>query len=604
MRIQYTVCMLAAFLLASCSDPKEEGNDEYRLSYGKVDINISMTLPQPKLVKASTRAVIADTDIKNVDVLVFDKDANFMERIKVESGQLTDKGNEITFTVKLNSTQEKRTIHLVANGRTSDGVTDRLNFNVLNEGMPESTAFSSLKTAALKSLDANAEENSQHGVLQVGCPAPLVMWGRFVLDNGINAGKTVNGVKLLRAAACIQVRVGDATPDNGLADFSVDYISIYHGAICGFLAPADYAGMAGDTPTAANPIPGTEACGYLDGMYYGDLSTTAPYSSTTATGGTEPATLNSFYVYERNCTPEDYMAILIQANYKGVAGWYKVVMLTVNGVPLDIIRNHRYIITIIGVNSYGHKQKIEAVNSPPTNALRVELTDEHTDYPFIAASGEYILGLSNNAYIGYGCNEFFATSEPYVSGAELCHIIHNSSDRDAVMSIEGGYAASFIPPRAGTYAMFLGCWGYNSCSYYIFSADFLSKKDSPESFNATVFIHNVSLPLRVTWNKKISPPFYEDSDSYVLDLIEPADKNWNIRILNPPSTNKLALHPSAGSPAAYPGSGMVTELNSKYNSHAYLHVAKESVRYKAMGTVLKTSVIDGKPVVTRIEIFQ
>ena len=44
------------------------------------------------------------------------------------AGELTPSGTEISFSIRLDATSKRRVIHLVPNGRTPDGVTDRLNF--------------------------------------------------------------------------------------------------------------------------------------------------------------------------------------------------------------------------------------------------------------------------------------------------------------------------------------------------------------------------------------------------------------------------------------------------------------------------------------------
>ena len=83
MKIQYIIGILVALLFVSCSHEEEE----QKPAYGKIDVAVSVTLPQPESVNTLTRAggLYTDTDIKNVDLLIFDKDAKFMERVKVEN---------------------------------------------------------------------------------------------------------------------------------------------------------------------------------------------------------------------------------------------------------------------------------------------------------------------------------------------------------------------------------------------------------------------------------------------------------------------------------------------------------------------------------------
>ena len=110
MKIQYIIGILIAFLFASCSHEEEE----QKPAYGKIDVAVSVTLPQPESVNTLTRAggPYTDTDIKNADLLIFDKDAKFMERVKVENDRLVVTGTGINFTVRLDATSERRIIHL------------------------------------------------------------------------------------------------------------------------------------------------------------------------------------------------------------------------------------------------------------------------------------------------------------------------------------------------------------------------------------------------------------------------------------------------------------------------------------------------------------
>ena len=52
MKIQYIIGILIAFLFASCSHEEEE----QKPAYGKIDVAVSVTLPQPESVNTLTRA--------------------------------------------------------------------------------------------------------------------------------------------------------------------------------------------------------------------------------------------------------------------------------------------------------------------------------------------------------------------------------------------------------------------------------------------------------------------------------------------------------------------------------------------------------------------
>ena len=113
-----------------------------------MNVALSETLPEPENVHSLARSY-TDSEIKNVDVLVFDEEGKFMERVKVDGGELTPSGTEISFSIRLDATSKRRVIHLVTNGRSPDGGTDRLNFNDITSGMLESAAIPALGTTAM-----------------------------------------------------------------------------------------------------------------------------------------------------------------------------------------------------------------------------------------------------------------------------------------------------------------------------------------------------------------------------------------------------------------------------------------------------------------------
>ena len=552
MKIQYIIGILIAFLFASCSHEEEE----QKPAYGKIDVAVSVTLPQPESVNTLTRAggPYTDTDIKNADLLIFDKDAKFMERVKVDNDRLVVTGTGINFTVRLDATSERRIIHLVANGRSADGTSDRLNFGGITPGMAENAAISSLQTASLEHVDEGESTLLNHVM-------PLVMWGRFAL-NGINIVTKAEGVKLLRSTACIQVKKGNGGGKTGLGDFVIEGITVHQGACHGFLAPTDCTGEV-NTPVVANPVTGGIYLDYRKGWV----------------NGAEP----SLYIYERNCSASDYMGVVIAARYKGKKGYYKVVMNGNDGSPLNIVRNHRYIVTVVGVNGPGYESPDIAVASAPSNALKVELTDEDTDLPCIVADGQYRMASSNNVFSLYGKTGVTTSA----TGVDIC-TVYSSRGIQPVLTL----------PDDCNWLTNLSAQALGSNKYKI-TGDFTSAANDAVATTLTMTCDNLSQPVRVSWNPIISDQ--KDIDSFVLDLVGSTDRNWTVRVLNPTSPGWLFLHPSAASPGALPGDGMVSELSSKYSSHAYLHVAFGANR---RGTVQMTSASGGETVARKIVVIQ
>ena len=534
--IPYLICIL----FASCASDDSRPTQTPR----QVNVALTVTLPEPENVHSLARSY-TDSEIRNVDVLVFDEDGKFMERVKVDGGELTPSGTEISFSIRLDATSKRRVIHLVTNGRTPDGVTDRLNFGDVTPAMLESVAMLALKTSTFT------------GTL-VDNVMPLIMWGRVELPTGINIVTKADNVKLLRAVACVQVKKGAVDATNGLNDFTVQSITVNKGADCGYLTPTNYSTTV--TPVTGRPLSGS-TLNYANGWSDGETP--------------------SLYIYERNCTSGDYMGVIIKAMYKGKEGYYKVVMVDNGGTPLNVVRNHRYIITVVSVNGPGYASVTDAINFAPSNALKVELTDEDSDFPCIVADAQHRMTMSNNVFNLYGKNQTTSVA----NGIEICTVY---SSRGVTPVVTGG--TTWL---TGLQVQSLGNNKFKIVGNFAGTSTLVST-------TLTLTCDNLSQSVEVSWNPEIST--LKDSDSYVLDLVNVTNHNWTIQIMNPSSTTWLALHPTASLPAAFPGvDGFLSELNSNYYTHAYLHIGFGSNRN---GRVQMSSVVGGKTKACKIIIVQ
>ena len=534
--IPYLICIL----FASCASDDSRPTQTPR----QVNVALTVTLPEPENVHSLARSY-TDSEIRNVDVLVFDEDGKFMERVKVDGGELTPSGTEISFSIRLDATSKRRVIHLVTNGRTPDGVTDRLNFGDVTPAMSESVAMLALKTSTFT------------GAL-VDNVMPLIMWGRVELPTGINIVTKADNVKLLRAVACVQVKKSAVDATNGLNDFTVQSITVNKGADCGYLTPTNYSTTV--TPVTGRPLSGS-TLNYANGWSDGETP--------------------SLYIYERNCTSGDYMGVIIKAMYKGKEGYYKVVMVDNVGTPLNVVRNHRYIITVVSVNGPGYANVTDAINFAPSNALKVELTDEDSDFPCIVADAQHRMTMSNNVFNLYGKNQTTSVA----NGIEICTVY---SSRGVTPVVTGG--TTWL---TGLQVQSLGNNKFKIVGNFAGTSTLVST-------TLTLTCDNLSQSVEVSWNPEIST--LKDSDSYVMDLVNVTNHNWTIQIMNPSSTTWLALHPTASLPAAFPGvDGFLSELNSNYYTHAYLHIGFGSNRN---GRVQMSSVVGGKTKACKIIIVQ
>ena len=248
---------------------------------------------------------------------------------------------------------------------------------------------------------------------------------------------------------------------------------------------------------------------------------------------------------------------------------------------MNVVRNHRYIITVVSVNGPGYTNVTDAINFAPSNALKVELTDEDSDFPCIVADAQHRMTMSNNVFNLYGKNQTTSVAD----GIEICTVY---SSRGITPVVTGG----------ATWLTNLQVQSLGSNKYKI-TGDFAAASAAVSTI-LTLTCDNLSQFVDVSWNPEIST--LKDSDSYVLDLLNVTNHNWTIQIMNPSSTTWLALHPTASLPAAFPGvDGFLSELNSNYYTHAYLHIGFGSNRN---GRVQMSSVVGGKTKACKIIIVQ
>lgn len=199
------------------------------------------------------------------------------------------------------------------------------------------------------------------------------------------------------------------------------------------------------------------------------------------------------------------------------------------------------------------------------------------------ADGQYRMASSNNVFSLYGKTGVTTSA----TGVDIC-TVYSSRGIQPVLTL----------PDDCNWLTNLSVQALGSNKYKI-TGDFTSVANDAVATTLTMTCDNLSQPVRVSWNPIISDQ--KDTDSFVLDLVGSTDRNWTVRVLNPTSPGWLFLHPSAASPGALPGDGMVSELSSKYSSHAYLHVAFGASR---RGTVQMTSASGGETVARKIVVIQ
>lgn len=526
--------------LAACSSDSDNGPASPEEHEGKVEATISVQMPQTAEEYVQSRAETSDaeSDILTLDGLVFDENGQFIERLqanRIERGE----GGTVKVTLLFDKVAKKRTVHLVANSRDAVTDADRIDFSALTPGVPEAT----VRNLTTKPLDQTRQVQPQI--------MPPVMWGRIVLNSGITSNTEMDGGKLLRAVAAITVTAAAATAENGLSDFEIEGASLCDPGATGYLTPTDNVTV---TPTA-NPIVPRPT-----NVYGSD-----PYKWPSY--GTTPV----LYAYERSCNASSYMSVIIKAKYKGVSGYYKILMTNAAGTPYNIVRNHRYLLNITRVTDRGYADLQTAIDGKPTNnRLRATVSETSGDYSGVAADQQYMLCLPCNTFELYGANGSTASTN-----VKIAAIQYTGPTTPRIVTV-GDY-----PWINNIRVIAIGGKKYN------ITADFI-KDNADHEGTITVVADNLELPIKIKWH-------YNDKDveltgTYSVNLINPGEINWRVYYQEGQTspiwfglTNNKNVASAVVSSVVF-----VNDINCKYNPGAWLHVNKGSGRiarlHKTCGT--------------------
>ncbi|MDE5858172.1 MAG: hypothetical protein K2H32_07435, partial [Muribaculaceae bacterium] len=376
----------AVLLLAGCSD-QYAPNQEPEPVEEKVQLTIATELPFETEVQS--RSAFSDVAIANCDAVVFDENGKLVEVVRCGAGVIEeDESGNPTGRVRINillaKTDKKRTIHLVANARYPGTSTYRVDMTHLVEKVTtEAQAMQNMETF---DITANRSYDSQ--------TAPVIMWTRIVLPLGIPDNRIYNtatdlGIaaadrspKFLRSEAMINVELADPTEDNNLGDLEIIGMCPLHFQEQGYVCPTTYTQAPTATPTVARPA--------------GRFSQVFPVINND--NWWMPFSPRSFFfAYERNCTGGnnlgDYMTIILKAKFRGVLGYYKIVMMQNASTPFNIIRNHKYNIKIVSVGGEGYADLQTCLNAKPGNALNVQIVDQDATYSNSASDANYRLSV-------------------------------------------------------------------------------------------------------------------------------------------------------------------------------------------------------------------
>lgn len=525
---------------------------------GKVAVSFEIEIPVA--VPVQSYAAYSDCDVLNMDVLVFDQNDTFLER--VGSDMISGNGAVKSFTVRIDPSATRRTFMVIANARTASGV-DRIDMTSLTPGMSVTDALTALKTKPL--AGGRADE-----IL------PLVMFGRGELSK-VDGTTGRLSVSLRRAVACIQIRTAAPTASNGLANFTLLRGTLSQAAGFGLVAPGS--GTGPNVPS---------------GLTFVDY-----WTSDTDDAGWSVGSNPVLYAYERSNTL-DYMSLLVKASWRGREYYYRLVMQGTDGGPIAILRNHRYTVSIVSVNAPGWESATQAMaNAPANDIIKMQITDATDDIFCIVADGHYMLGLTCNCMERWGRS---VTTGKMRMGRFLkaTHPSASTLLKATGETIDGGTIkndVTFTPSSGVSDGYFDMHYSRQEPIFDNYTGDMYIRCGNLAHYIEVRFVEKKFVNLPPAMAKK-------DADSYAfLVADENTPKPWRVWI---PTSKTMRLSPSASAADFTPGAGSDNSgwgtnlMESRTAARAYLHVPARTNSCAEEWLILT----DGNGLVRRITIGQ
>lgn len=312
--------------LASCKDSLDAitlGGDELPTE----GITLSIQLPNFTPQEISTRAGSETAEsINSLWVLCYDASNKYLVKQDCTNAYTNAPADADGYRkINMNLPKGTETVHLVAN---VPGLTDAQAAN-LDE---------------MKDITPNLSKP--------------ICWGKAILSDLMNDSK----ISLTRQCAKITCKVKE-----GVSDFEITDLHVWHSATKGSIAPANYVESTNE-----------------------NLAT-----STDLMDDTKHIEGGSAAVVAVNETSAGKADIIIKAKYNGTEGFYKVALYkdTLKTAQYALVRNHNYIVKVISVNGAGYATEAEALKAEPENRLKVTVVDDNPEIVDMIACKDYELGV-------------------------------------------------------------------------------------------------------------------------------------------------------------------------------------------------------------------
>ena len=356
--MKYMILVLAGALALSMSCQREDlpvlEMSQVPEGYKAVEFYAAV----PDMDKVRTRAVDPDgAGVQQMTVFCFDANSFFITTVTASLAQ--DAGNP-SLSGKFSVTVPDHTVTLQLVGNQNLTYFKEDNYR----GMSEVDVMAALESS----------------------PGRMIYWARETLENLAAHASSSNPVRLLRNQAKITLNVG---PDAGFVQKgwvvvnsnSFGTVAPYSPEYGGFVAPTV------DTPFITLPENRAKLGDFLD-----------------------VNTNDEDYIFETDNTEADPIDFIVKGSQNGGEDlYYRVSLIDENGDNVMIMRNHHYIVNIVGELYYGQKTFAEALEAPATNNVWVSVSDNIAE----VQDSEYRLAVDRTSVV-IGEDEFMTPNTYYL----------------------------------------------------------------------------------------------------------------------------------------------------------------------------------------------
>ena len=340
-RLKYAIMALAAALATACYQGEEFLTPEKES--GTTEIEFVAQVPAMSIV--NTRAVDPDGGgVQKITIFCFDENSLFISTVTAEMAN-TNSSISLSGKFRVTIPDHATTLQLVGNQNLDYFREDNY------RGMSEVDVMASLEASAGR----------------------MIYWARKSVEELKSHNSESNPVKLLRNQAKITLSI-----DSSRSSFVEKGWIVVNSNAFGTVAPysSQYGGFV--APTLATPF------------------VTLPDNNAKLGDFQDVRTNAEEYIFETTNSEADPIDFIVKGSHDGGEDlYYRISLIDEQGNHVMIMRNHHYIVNIVGELYYGQPTFAEALTAPATNNVWVSISDNIAEIE----DSEYRLAVEDTSII-------------------------------------------------------------------------------------------------------------------------------------------------------------------------------------------------------------